>query len=136
MHEDILTGTIVNAALKVHSRLGPGLLESVYEACLVYELSRRGFAVRQQVPVAVVYEDIRVDVGYRADVLVNDSVVLELKSVEKLLPIHSAQLLSYLRLGRYRLGLLLNFNTIHMRHGVKRLINGYADSLHEGSDRA
>jgi GxxExxY protein len=128
MQEEHIAREVVDAALKVHTKLGPGLLESAYEACLVYELSRRGLRTRQQVAMPVVYEDVTLDIGYRLDVLVNDSVVLELKSIEKVLPIHRAQLLSYLRLTGYRVGLLLNFHTVHMRDGVKRVVNGYSES--------
>jgi GxxExxY protein len=111
--------------MKVHTKLGAGLLEGAYQACLMHELGKRDLSVKQQVPMPVYYDDIKLDIGYRIDLLVNDAIVVELKSVERLLPLHSAQLLSYLRLGQYHLGLLLNFNTVHMREGIKRVINGY-----------
>jgi GxxExxY protein len=115
---------IIGAAMRVHSALGPGLLENAYEACLVYELEKRGLSVRRQVPMPVTYEGVALDVGYRIDLLVSNAVVLELKAVEKMLPLHGAQLLSYLRLGGYKLGYLLNFNVPHMRDGIKRVVNG------------
>jgi GxxExxY protein len=116
---------IINAAIRVHTELGPGLLESAYEACLAYELSIRHLQVAKQVPMGVRYDNLVLDVGYRIDILVADAVVVELKAVDVLLPVHRAQLLSYLRLGRYHLGFLLNFNTVHLRQGIKRVINGY-----------
>ncbi len=115
---------IIGAAMRVHSALGPGLLENAYEACLVYELEKRGLSVKRQVPMPVTYEGVALDVGYRLDLLVADAVVIELKAVEKVLPLHGAQLLSYLRLGGYKLGFLLNFNVPHMRDGIKRVVNG------------
>ena len=125
MDEEVLVREIVDSALTVHTRLGPGLLESAYETCMVYELSKRGMSARAQLPMAIAYDGVTFDVGYRLDILVNDLVVVELKAIDKLLPIHAAQLLSYLRLGRFRLGILLNFNTVHMRDGIKRVVNGY-----------
>ena len=116
---------VIGAAMKVHTALGPGLLESAYEACLIHELRKSSLGVKSQVPLPVVYDGIRLDVGYKLDILVNDSIVLELKAVEKLSPIHTAQLLSYLKLGGYRIGYLLNFNVVSMRDGVKRVVNGY-----------
>jgi len=114
---------IVDSAIHVHTRLGPGMLESAYEACIEYELGRRSLAVRKQVPTPVRYDDLAIDIGYRLDLVVESAVVIELKSVKRLLPIHTAQLLSYLRAGDYRLGFLLNFNTVHMRDGIKRVVN-------------
>ncbi len=108
-----ITGKIVDAAMKVHTVLGPGLLESAYEACLAYELDQRGLKVHSQVELPVAYGNIRIDVGYRCDLLVEDTVIVELKSVEKVLPVHQAQLLSYLKLSGKKVGLLLNFNTEH-----------------------
>jgi len=99
------------------------MLESAYEACIEYELGRRSLAVRKQVPMPVRYDDLAIDIGYRLDLVVESAVVIELKSVKRLLPIHTAQLLSYLRAGDYRLGFLLNFNTVHMRDGIKRVVN-------------
>ena len=125
MDYDAVAQTVIDAAMRVHTKLGPGLLESVYEGCLVYELNKRGLKVAQQVPLALHYDELRLDLGYRIDVLVENKVVLELKAIEKLLPLHLAQLLSYLRLGEYQLGFLLNFNTIHLRDGIKRVVNRY-----------
>jgi GxxExxY protein len=120
-----VSGAIVDAALKVHSKLGPGLLESAYESCLAYELGKRGFYVQSQVMLPICYEEQRIDAGYRLDLLVNDSVIVELKSVERLLPIHKAQLLSYLRLSNKSVGLLINFNEVRLKDGIKRIVNEY-----------
>ena len=108
-----VSGIVVDAALKVHTALGPGLLESAYEACLLHELRNRGLRVLAQAALPVVYDGVKIDVGYRIDLLMEDAVVVELKAVEKLMLIHHAQLLSYLRLGGYKLGLLINFNVLH-----------------------
>src|SRR5262245_61199100 len=105
---------IVDSAIRVHTRIGPGMLESAYEACIEYELSRRSLTVRKQVPMPIRYDDLTLDIGYRLDLVVEDAVVIELKAVPQLLAIHTAQLLTYLRAGNYRLGFLLNFNTVHM----------------------
>ena len=118
-----LSGIVVDAAMKVHTALGPGLLESAYQACLQYELQKRGLEVRAQVEMPIWYDGVCIEVGYRIDLLVVGQLVLELKSVDKLLPIHQAQLLSYLKLGNFKLGLLLNFNVEHMKEGIVRLIN-------------
>ena len=119
------SGEVVDAAIKVHSALGPGLLESAYEACLARELRARGLEVLVQMPVPVVYEGLRVEVGYRIDLLVEDAVVVELKAVTKLLPIHEAQLLSHLRLRGLRTGLLINFHVLRLKDGITRIVNGY-----------
>ena len=118
-----ISGQVVDAALKVHSHLGPGLLESAYEACLAYELQRRRLRVVRQLLLPIEYEGIKVDAGYRIDLLVEERVVVELKAVDAIHPIHRAQLLSYLRLSKKRVGLLLNFNVLHLRDGIERLIN-------------
>ena len=115
---------VIGAALKVHSIVGPGLLESAYETCMLYELERRRLRVRPQVLVPVRYEELVVDNGYRIDLLVEDTVVLELKAVVALLPVHRGQLLSYLRLGGFKLGFLLNFHVAQMRDGIVRMVNG------------
>jgi GxxExxY protein len=117
------SGHVVDAAMRVHSTLGPGLLEGAYEACLAYELRKRGLRVLAQVPIPVVYDGVRIELGYRADLLVDDAVVVELKAVAKLLPIHEAQLLSYLKLSEYRVGLLINFHVRHLKDGIKRMVN-------------
>lgn len=118
-----VSGSIVDAAIKVHTALGPGLLESAYEACLVYELRKRGRKVFSQVELPVIYEDVRLDVGYRIDLLVDDCVIVELKAVDKILPIHEAQLLSYLKLSGFKVGLLINFNVMRLKQEIKRLVN-------------
>ncbi|MBN1908896.1 MAG: GxxExxY protein [Pirellulales bacterium] len=123
MQHEELTGRIIEAAMKVHSVLGPGLLESAYEACLLYELHRQGLQAVSQVELPVVYENVRIDAGYRLDLLVEDTVIVELKAVEKLLPIHQAQLLSYLKLSDKPVGLLINFNVTHLKDGLKRMVN-------------
>jgi GxxExxY protein len=117
-----LTYKILGCAYKVHSELGPGLLESTYEVCLVHELLKAGLTVEQQKLLPVVYDNIKLDAGYRIDLLVNGLVILELKSVEKLAPIHKAQVMTYLKLSGLKLGLLLNFNVIQMKTGIKRII--------------
>jgi GxxExxY protein len=124
MTENDIGNAIITAAMRVHSALGPGLLESAYELCLVYELTRQGLLVGKQIPVAIRYEDLTIDNGYRVDLLVNDRVVVELKALEAILPVHRGQLLSYLRLGGFKLGYLLNFNVAHMRDGITRMVNG------------
>lgn len=124
MTENDIGQAIITAVMKVHTALGPGLLESAYELCLVHELTRQGLLVGRQVPVAIRYEDLTIDNGYRIDVLVNDRVVVELKALEAILPVHRGQLLSYLRLGGFKLGYLLNFNVAHMRDGITRMVNG------------
>ena len=111
--------------MKVHSALGPGLLESTYEVCLIHEMSKAGLTVARQVALPVVYDGIELDAGYRIDLLVSDLVIIELKVVEKLMPIHMAQLLSYLKLSQSKLGYLLNFNVVHMRNGIRRVVNNF-----------
>ena len=123
MDYELIAREIVDTAIRVHTRLGPGMLESAYEACVEYELNKRSLAVKKQVPMPLRYDDLSIDVGYRLDILVEDAVAIELKSVQQLLPVHKAQLLSYLRAGDYRLGFLLNFQTVHMRDGIKRVVN-------------
>ena len=123
MDFEAIAREIVDSAIRVHTRLGPGMLESAYEACMEYELNQRSLAVKKQIPMPVQYDNLAIDIGYRLDLVVEEAVVIELKSVKRLLPIHTAQLLSYLRAGDYRLGFLLNFNTVHMRDGIKRVVN-------------
>ncbi len=115
-----LTSQIIAAALEVHSRLGPGLLESAYEACLVYELRKRGLKTFNQVGLPVIYDEVQLDVGYRIDVLVEDEVIVELKAVDKVLPLHEAQLISYLKLSGKKVGLLINFNVMRLKEGITR----------------
>ena len=118
-----ISGRIIAAAFKVHTAIGPGVLESVYQTCLLHELKQSGLAVQAQVALPVVYDGLHMDSGYRMDLVVENAVVVELKCVEALLPIHKAQLLTYLRLANKPLGLLLNFNVVHLRHGIKRVLN-------------
>jgi GxxExxY protein len=117
------SGAVIDAALKVHRALGPGLLEAVYERCLVHELRKRGHLIVQQLALPVLYDGICIDLGYRIDLLVDGAIVVEVKSVGKLAPIHNAQVLSYLRLGGYKIGLLLNFNVPYLRDGIRRLVH-------------
>ena len=117
------SGAVVDAAIKVHMALGPGLLEGTYEGCLVHELRKRGHLVEQQLTLPVLYDGVCIDLGYRIDLLVDGGVVVEVKSVGKLAPIHDAQLLSYLKLGGYKLGLLLNFNVPRLKDGIRRIVN-------------
>ncbi len=124
MELDEISGQVIGAAIAVHRELGAGLLESAYEACLVHELRQRGVRVEQQVPQPVFYKGLQLECGYRLDLLVEDRVIVELKAVEAILPIHEAQLLTYLKLRKLRLGLLINFNVPILKHGIKRLLNG------------
>ncbi len=117
-----LTYEIIGCAYKVHSQLGPGLLESTYEVCLQHELFKAGLEVARQVALPVVYDDIRLDAGYRIDLIVNKAIIIEIKSVDALAPIHTAQLLTYLKLADKKLGLLINFNETDLKKGIKRLI--------------
>ena len=123
MTEEEIGHTIIGAAIKVHSAVGPGLLESAYETCLVYELEKQKLTVTRQVLIPIRYEDLTIDNGYRIDLLVGERVVVELKAVETILPVHRAQLLSYLRLGGFKLGYLLNFHVAHLRDGIVRIVN-------------
>lgn len=118
-----ITEAIIGAAIEVHRALGPGLLESAYVTCLVYELRERGYKVFQEVPLPLIYKEVKLDCGYRLDLLVNDAVIVEVKSVESLAPIHEAQLLSYLKLADCKVGLLINFNVKMLKQGIKRLAN-------------
>ena len=120
-----LTGRIIGAAIEVHRHLGPGLLESAYEACLAFELSQRGIPAQRQLQLPVRYKDTDIEVGYRIDLLVDDQVIVELKSVQALQPIHKAQLLTYLKLANKRYGLLINFNVPVLKDGIRRVVNGY-----------
>jgi GxxExxY protein len=119
-----ITGAVISAAMKVHSHLGPGLLESAYEACLAHELRKQGMRVAQQVGLPVVYDGEKIDLGYRIDLIVEDIVVVEIKSVETINPVHQAQLLSYIRLSGRSVGLLINFHVAHLRDGIKRMVDG------------
>ena len=114
---------IVHCAIKVHKTLGPGLLESVYQRCLAYELEKLGLEVALEVMLPVTYESVKIDMGFRSDMIVNKAVLIENKTVEKILPIHEAQLLTYLKLTNLQLGFLLNWNVILMKDGIKRMVN-------------
>ena len=135
MNENATAREIVDAAYKVHTRLGPGLLESVYEAVLAHELEQRGLAVLRQKPIAIVYDDLVLEDAFRADLVVNDCVIVELKSVETTLPVHHKQLLTYLRLTGKRLGLLINFGSAFVKDGIKRIVNDLAEE-HVGRTKA
>lgn len=124
MTENQIGDAIIGAAMKVHSAVGPGLLEGAYETCLLYELGKHRLSARRQVSIPIRYENLTIENGYRIDLLVEERVVIELKAVDALLPIHRAQLLSYLKLGRFKLGYLLNFHVAHMRDGIVRMVNG------------
>ena len=123
MEMNEITGQIIDAAIKIHRYLGPGLLESAYEAVLAYELRKRGLQVDIQLALPVTYESVTLDVGYRIDLLVEREIIVELKAVEKMIPLYDAQLLSYLKLGRKKIGLLINFNVSLLKNGIKRLAN-------------
>jgi hypothetical protein len=135
--DEPFTGLVLDCAMRVHTALGPGLLESAYEVCLAHELSRRGAKVSRQasLPVVydgiqleagyrIVYDGIQLEAGYRIDLMVEDALIVEVKAVDKLMPIHTAQLLSYLKLAKVRFRLLLNFNVVHLKDGIKRVVNG------------
>ena len=119
-----LSHDVIGAAIEVHKTLGPGLLESAYEECLCYELNTRGILFERQVKLPIEYKEVELSAGYCMDIVVDELLVLELKSVEKLMPIHEAQLLTYLRLSEIWLGLLINFNVPILKHGIKRLVQG------------
>jgi len=123
-----ITEQIIGSAINVHRVLGPGLLESAYETCLGFEIASRGLRVEQQKALPVVYRDVKLDCGYRLDLVVENSVVIELKAIEKILPIHKAQLLSYLKLSGLKVGLLINFHTKILKDGLVRLVNNFSDS--------
>ncbi len=123
MTENEISKLIIGYAIEVHKQLGPGLLESAYEECLYYELKKAKLKVKKQVALPILYKDMRLDYGYRIDLLVEDKVVVELKTVESLTDVHEAQVLTYLRLGYYKLGLLINFNVTLLKNGLKRYVN-------------
>ena len=133
MTENAIAREIVDAAFRIHTKLGPGLLESVYQTVLAYELGRRGLRFASQQPIPVVYDDVRIDTGFRADLLVEDKVIVEIKSVELLAPVHKKQLLTYLRLADKRLGLLINFHVALIKDGITRIVNGLEDDVHAKS---
>jgi len=124
MHENELTKIVINLCIKIHKTLGPGLLESVYEEVLVYELNKLGILVARQVGIPVNYESVKLELGFRADLVIENKVIIELKSVENVLPLHKKQLLTYLKLTNIKVGLLINFNESLMKNGIIRIANG------------
>jgi len=124
MHENELTKIIINLCIKIHKTLGPGLLESVYEEVLVYELKKLGIIVARQVGIPVNYESIKLELGFRADLIIENKVIIELKSIENVIPLHKKQLLTYLKLTNMKVGLLINFNESLMKNGIIRIANG------------
>ena len=125
MSENEISSKIIGAAIEVHKQLGPGLLESTYETCLAYELKQMGLDVKQQQALPVVYKEVKLDAGYRIDLLIENKVIVEIKSVEALADIHTAQLLTYLKLKDLKLGLLINFNSLRVVDGLNIIFNGY-----------
>lgn len=119
---DAVTGVIIDSGLKVHRTLGPGLMESAYEQCLAYELGRRGVTARRQIALPIVYDGVRLDAGYRLDMVVEDTVTVEIKAVDAVTALHEAQLMTYLKLSAMRVGLLINFNVLLFKNGVKRFV--------------
>lgn len=123
MTENEISYEIIGSAIELHKSVGPGLLESAYEHALAYELKQKGLKVNSQLPLPFVYKDIRQEIGYRIDLLVENKVIIELKAIESLAPVHFAQILTYLKLSGYKLGLLINFNTKYLREGIHRIVN-------------
>lgn len=123
MTENEISNIILGCAIEVHKRLGPGLLESAYQECLCHELTSKGLSIVKEKPMPIIYKDIKLNHGYRIDILVENKVVIEIKTVDAFLDIHIAQILTYLKLGEYKLGLLLNFNVTSLKNGIKRVIN-------------
>ena len=124
MNENELSKIVIGCAIKVHSELGPGLLESAYEECLYYVLKKEGLFVEKQKPMPLIYEEVKLECGYRLDLLVENKLVIEVKSVEALNDVHLAQTLTYLKIGNFKLGLLINFNVSLLKNGVRRIVNG------------
>jgi GxxExxY protein len=127
LHDDI-TDRIISSAMKVHSAVGAGMLESTYDACFFYQLNADGLHFEHQVRLPVMYQGVHLKTGYRIDFLIENCVIVEIKAVEKLLPLHTAQVISYLKLSGRRVGLLVNFNVPHLRQGIRRIVNGYAEA--------
>ncbi len=125
MKENEIANKIVGLAIEVHRAIGPGLLESAYKECLAYKLQQSGLYIQKEKPMPLVFEEVKLECGYRIDILVESKVVLEIKSVECLNDVHFAQILTYMKLGNYKLGLLINFNVTLLKQGIKRMINGY-----------
>lgn len=124
MDENEISKAIVNASYKIHTRLGPGLLESVYEAILSHELTKLGLKIERQKPIPVIWEDVYLDIGFRSDIVVENKVIIEIKSVEQISNVHLKQLLTYIRVTDLKLGLLINFNEALIKNGIKRVVNG------------
>jgi len=129
MEFEELTEKIIKCAMDVHTALGPGLLESVYRECLFYKLCKTGFYVEKEKPLPLIFEGVNIDCGYRIDLLVENSIVVELKSVKKIEDIHLAQILTYMKLGKYKVGLVINFNVLSLRDGIKRMVNSFPSSV-------
>ena len=129
MHFNEISGAVVDSAMKVHTALGPGLLEGVYEACLVHELKKRGFRTASQLPLPVNYDGERIDLGFRVDILVENTMVVEIKAVDAITPVHLAQLITFLKLSGKYVGLLMNFNVVHLRDGIRRMVQGEPASV-------
>ncbi len=125
MTDQELSKEVLDSAYKVHTALGPGLLESAYQACLSFELVNKGLKVEAEKPLPLIYNEVKLDCGYRIDLLVEDRLIIELKSVDELAPIHLSQVLTYLKLSKKRFGLLINFNVKSLKNGIKRVVNGY-----------
>ncbi len=125
MNDDELTGRIIGIAIDVHRALGPGLLENAYKECLFYKLQKSGINCIKEKPMPLIFEGVKMDCGYRIDILVEDKVVIEIKSVEMLTDVHLAQTLTYIKLGKYKLGLLINFNVVLLKNGIKRIVNNF-----------
>lgn len=123
-----ITGIIINCAMKVHTELGPGLLESVYQECFFYELKKEGLKVEKEKPLPVIYHEVKLECGFRIDLLVENKVVIELKAVESLNDVHMAQILTYLKLTENEVGLLINFNVARLKYGIKRVVNNYKEN--------
>jgi GxxExxY protein len=123
MNENELSNKIIGIAIDIHHNLGPGLLESAYKECLFYRLRKDGYYVEKEKPIPLVYEEVKLDCGYRIDILVEKKVVLEIKSVDALNDVHFAQTLTYMKLGNYKLGLLFNFNVLRLKEGIRRIVN-------------
>ncbi len=119
-----LAHKIIGYAMDVHTKLGPGLLESTYKECLYYKITQSGFYVEKEKALPLIFEDVKLECGYRIDLLVNDQIVVEIKSIDALNEIHMAQVLTYMKLGNYKIGLLLNFNVVHLKNGMRRIVNG------------
>ena len=122
-----ITHQVIDSAMTVHTALGPGLLEKAYEVCLIHEIEKKGIKVESQVQLPLKYDGVEVELGYRVDLLIEDRIIVELKSVEAVSDIHKAQLLSYLKMGNKQVGLLINFNVVHLRNGIIRMVNNYRD---------